>query len=235
LVDSIRAELAAHDANNEAMLRSLGPVEAIRLANLGLADAAGNAAGAIDDVTEAQLLRQVVDLIMLGQNAAAEELYEVYLQAKKAADRVAAITAGLEALNGKSVTAYINLVSSGGAPYLGGAIPTDSGGGKKGAVKVYDQNLKRWFWKNPDGSYTPAQHGLHMVVPPNFPNDSFMIGATSGEEIDIKTKEQQKAGAIGGGGSGGDTYIYKLTAQYGFQSERSLRDDVRVLELLHSG
>jgi hypothetical protein len=66
---------------------------------------------------------------------------------------------------------------------------------KKNVVKVYDQGLKKWFWHNlTTGTYTPAQHGLHTIVPPGFPNDNFMIGATSGEEVSVKTKEQQAAG-----------------------------------------
>lgn len=34
--------------------------------------------------------------------------------------------------------------------------------------------------------------GLSMVVPPGYPNDSFKIGATSGEQVDILTQAQQR-------------------------------------------
>ena len=49
--------------------------------------------------------------------------------------------------------------------------------------------------------------GLSMIVPPGYPNDSFKIGATSGEKVDILTPRQQSSGSgmyvnitINGGG-----------------------------------
>jgi hypothetical protein len=40
-------------------------------------------------------------------------------------------------------------------------------------------------------------HGLHGFIPPGYPNDSYLVAATSGERIDITP-----AGQIGRGGGG---------------------------------
>ena len=37
-----------------------------------------------------------------------------------------------------------------------------------------------------------GQHGLQGIVPPGFPNDSFMVGASSGESLEIRTPGQQQ-------------------------------------------
>jgi len=49
------------------------------------------------------------------------------------------------------------------------------------------------------GRYEPAQHGWEGVIPPGFPNDSFMFGATSGEHVQVTPATQ----APSGGGKGG--------------------------------
>jgi hypothetical protein len=51
------------------------------------------------------------------------------------------------------------------------------------------------------------QHGGSMVVPPGFPNDSYMIGVSSGERVDVRTPAQQRRP------SGGNTYNYTVVNQ----------------------
>jgi hypothetical protein len=46
-----------------------------------------------------------------------------------------------------------------------------------------------------------GQHGLHGIVPPGYSRDNFLIGVQSGEEVEVKTREQQRSDP------GGDTTI----------------------------
>jgi hypothetical protein len=81
----------------------------------------------VDDLTSSLILEQVAALIIKGDNAAADAMYAVYVQAKDAEDKIRAVMDGLLALNGTSATTYINMVTSSGAPGGGGAIPLPSG------------------------------------------------------------------------------------------------------------
>lgn len=70
-----------------------------------------------------------------------------------------------------SKTVYINVVSTGNA--------------SAGFTTVV----------NPDAG---GANGLSMRVPAGYPNDSFIIGATSGEQVNIATPSQIKQGGAGG-------------------------------------
>jgi hypothetical protein len=48
---------------------------------------------------------------------------------------------------------------------------------------------------------TGGQHGLNMVVPPGYPDDSFPILTTSGERVIVLTSAQQKAGGMTSSGN----------------------------------
>ena len=89
----------------------------------GVGTGAGDAGGAIEDMSAKLILSNVAALIVKGNNQAALAMYDVYLEAQKAEDKIQAVIDGLLALNGTSATAYINLVTSGGAPGGGQAIP----------------------------------------------------------------------------------------------------------------
>ena len=54
-----------------------------------------------------------------------------------------------------------------------------------------------------------GQHGLDMIVPPGFPNDTFPVLASSGERVKITP------GAGGGGGSGRSVNIENLNVNVG--------------------
>ena len=77
----------------------------------------------------------------------------------------------------------------------------------------------------------PLAEGGSFVVPPGYPNDSYMapLALTSGEEVEVTPVGGHKAG----GKNGGATYIY-LTAQYQYESETSLMDQVRMLQALEA-
>lgn len=57
------------------------------------------------------------------------------------------------------------------------------GGGGQSASDVLEQRLD-----------AGGQHGLDMRVPPGFPNDSFRVGATSGERVVVQTPQQEAQG-----------------------------------------
>lgn len=64
----------------------------------------------------------------------------------------------------------------------------------------------------PGGPLEPGQviggaRGLHGFIPPGFPNDSFLLAATSGERVDITPR-----GAAGGGG---EVTVYQYFANAG--------------------
>jgi hypothetical protein len=51
------------------------------------------------------------------------------------------------------------------------------------------------WWQGPKDPEGPGgQHGLDMVVPPGFPNDSFPIWTSSGEHVSVTPKGQQRQG-----------------------------------------
>jgi len=86
----------------------------------------------------------------------------------------------IEKLDGMSATATINIVVNGGVPNIGSSSSSN----------VYV----------PPGhtSAIPGGSGFasgvsDFIVPSGFPNDSFMVGLTSGERVNVETKAQQRA------------------------------------------
>lgn len=65
---------------------------------------------------------------------------------------------------------------------------------------IYDEEGDPIGTPEPGGTLEPGlvpggAHGLHGFIPPGYPNDSFLVAATSGERVDITP-----AGQIGGAG-----------------------------------
>jgi len=129
-----------------------------------------------------------------------------YRAAKQAEQQLKLVMQLMEIADGMTAEMRIDLSTNWGPGFV--PSPTELAAGKPSGniVKVYDQDKKKWYWHNLDtGTYTPAQHGFQGVVPSGFPNDSFVFGASSGEDVTIRTKEQQASG--GGGGPSVGTVI----------------------------
>jgi len=84
---------------------------------------------------------------------------------------------------GKLIIAFGNLVLP--------AIPGFGGGGGGGSLGGFGANA----------GFAHGTNGF-QVVPPGFPNDSFLAGLTSGEAFSVMTKSQQRASGNSGGGIG---------------------------------
>jgi hypothetical protein len=79
---------------------------------------------------------------------------------------------------------------------------------------------------------TGAARGANFMVPPGFPDDTFLMGLTSGEHVMVANKDQQRRGlnvpavaGIAGGGSANLTFVYSPAIGLGtaFEAERILK------------
>jgi hypothetical protein len=87
-------------------------------------------------------------------------------------------------------------------------------------IKIYIDRITRDY--NEDSGTRGFQHGGQFIVPGSGSGDRpVSVPLEPGELVTVTPKSQVT------------NYNFNLTAQYRNQSERSLRDDVRVLELLH--
>jgi hypothetical protein len=192
--------------------------------------AARGLAEEIGSLSAAEALTALVTASLAGESReATDALWAQYQAALAVEGQQKKLADALKKATDRSYNYIINYIVSGQAPTWGGApVPQpNQGSGQSGLGPRVEGPGGKWFRMNYDtGRYVPAKRGFEGIVPSGFPNDSFRFGATSGEEVVVKTKEQQREGG------GGDTFIYNLTAHYAHQSERSLRDDIRVLELL---
>jgi hypothetical protein len=77
------------------------------------------------------------------------------------------------------------------------------GGNLPGQADPGDANWNAWlnYWASPSSSRgappaTMAQGG-EVTVPPGFPNDTFPVWTSSGEEVSVRTPEQKRRGGSG--------------------------------------
>lgn len=123
-------------------------------------------------------------------NAQTDELAASLLDdAKNMADLIKM----LDALEGKQIFVGINIdakLGGSGAPFLAG------GGGLsfKQTAEVSRSATATGTSSDSGLINVGGAHGIEGIVPRGFPNDTFKIGATSGEEFSIKTPAQQQQG-----------------------------------------
>lgn len=113
---------------------------------------------------------------------------------------------------------------------------------KIGEAEVFDGYLMNWDGKHillhvdvdynqigeppniPGGARWPddaGQHGLDRIVPFGYPNDSFLIGASTGERVTVQTPAQQRAASSV---THGPTYNFYAPV-YGEDSMRQMLDE----------
>lgn len=73
-------------------------------------------------------------------------------------------------------------------------IPVKVALGGTGLSSIAQKELQKGMDLNGNGIIGAAR-GLSMRVPPGYPNDSFLVGVTSGETVDVRTPGQQRGGS----------------------------------------
>jgi len=86
-------------------------------------------------------------------------------------------------LNGKRYTTYYDIVTSGTNYHY--TPPIGGGGGGGGGTPA---STSTWRPRFPGDVPPGGQHGLDMIVPGGYPNDSYPVRATSGERVTITPK-----------------------------------------------
>ena len=122
---------------------------------------------------------------------AVQEFVKMGFPIDVAREKVAVLQASLFAMTGRDYQINVIIKESGGGG--GGGGDGGGGGGSGGGGGVFGGGVVFPLAKGTDGWQT---------VPPGYPNDSYRVGLTSGEEINVKPK----------GGSGeGMTNIFHIT------------------------
>jgi hypothetical protein len=105
---------------------------------------------------------------------AIEEARKLGLTYGEAKAKLQAVANKMDALDGKEIDFFVNIITKGSMPKPTKPEPTGVSQEEAGGEV--------------EGSF---QHGANFVVPAGFPSDSFRIGVTSGERVIVQTKGQQ--------------------------------------------
>ncbi len=161
---------------------------------------------ALESMSSAAALAAAAEAYLgLRTDGTTQEFLDQYNQMKEIERQLEIVMGLMRIADGMTAEMRIELNTSYGPGFAPSPTELAAGGPSGGGdvERVYDKSEKRWYLHNKKtGAYTPAQHGLEGIVPFGFPNDSFLFGATSGEEVIVRTKEQQKEGG------GGDVHFH---------------------------
>ena len=91
-------------------------------------------------------------------------------------------------------------------------------GAGTGLAAGFDESVIDAAIKDQEYEHAKGAHGLSGIVPGGYPNDSFMIGATSGESVNITPAHMR--------GRGGGGMVINTVNVYGVQTSSQLFDAV---------